>query len=44
MKQISERVQLPNDEFANPDGKYILYWMRVRQNALYDFRFDRQKI
>jgi deoxyribodipyrimidine photo-lyase len=36
MKQITERVQLLNDKDANPDGRYVLYWMqmfkRVSQN------------
>lgn len=33
MKQINERVQLLNDKSANPDGKYILYWMQMFKRA-----------
>lgn len=29
MRQISERVQLLNDKSANPDGRYVLYWMQM---------------
>ena len=36
MKQISERVQLLNDKSANPDGKYVLYWMQMFKRAEYN--------
>lgn len=36
MKQISERVQLLNDESPNNDGKYILYWMQMFKRTEYN--------
>jgi deoxyribodipyrimidine photo-lyase len=36
MQQISERVQLLNDKSANPDGKYVLYWMQMFKRAEYN--------
>lgn len=36
MKQISERVQLLNDESANSNAKYVLYWMQMFKRATYN--------
>lgn len=36
MKQISERVQLLNDQSANNDGRYVLYWMQMFKRATHN--------
>ncbi len=36
MKQISERVQLLNDQSANNNAKYVLYWMQMFKRATYN--------
>ena len=36
MKQISERVQLLNDQAANNGGKYVLYWMQMFKRATHN--------
>jgi len=36
MKQISERVQLLNDQLANNNAKYVLYWMQMFKRATYN--------
>ena len=36
MKQISERVQLLNNQLANNNAKYVLYWMQMFKRATYN--------
>ena len=40
MKQISERVQLLNDEPANHEGRYVLYWMQMFKRASHNYALN----
>jgi len=40
MQQINERTQLLNNQSANNDGQYVLYWMQMFKRTEYNYALN----